>query len=63
MDVATVDAMVLPSRTRPACDADERTQLIAWWNMKRALMIEETGRHAGRLDLVRELLDGSEGCY
>ncbi|WP_306955418.1 DUF664 domain-containing protein [Streptomyces sp. B4I13] len=55
--------MVLPSRTRPACDADERTQLIAWWNMKRALMIEETGRHAGRLDIVRELLDGSEGCY
>ncbi len=24
-------------------------------------MIEETGRHAGHLDLLRELLDGSTG--
>jgi uncharacterized damage-inducible protein DinB len=30
--------MVLPSRTRPAYDADERTQLIAWLNMQRALI-------------------------
>ena len=26
-------------------------------------MIEETGRHAGHLDLIRELLDGGKGYY
>ena len=26
-------------------------------------MVEETGRHAGQLDIVRELLDGSTGYY
>lgn len=26
-------------------------------------MLEETGRHAGHLDSVRELLDGEEGYY
>lgn len=26
-------------------------------------MVEETGRHAGHLDIVRELLDGNKGYY
>ncbi|MFH9616530.1 DUF664 domain-containing protein [Streptomyces pratensis] len=26
-------------------------------------LVEETGRHAGHADIVRELLDGSRGCY
>jgi Protein of unknown function (DUF664) len=26
-------------------------------------MVEETARHVGHLDLVRELLDGKKGCY
>ncbi|MGA5129760.1 DinB family protein [Streptomyces olivoreticuli] len=30
--------MTSPSRTRPAYDADERTQLLAWLDMQRALI-------------------------
>jgi hypothetical protein len=26
-------------------------------------MIEETARHAGHMDAIRELLDGSKGYY
>jgi hypothetical protein len=26
-------------------------------------MVEETGRHAGHLDAIRELLDGVKGYY
>ncbi len=26
-------------------------------------MVEETGRHAGHLDIIRELLDGTKGYY
>jgi hypothetical protein len=26
-------------------------------------MVEETGRHAGHLDIIRELLDGQTGYY
>jgi hypothetical protein len=26
-------------------------------------MLEETARHAGHLDLVRELIDGEKGYY
>jgi hypothetical protein len=26
-------------------------------------LVEETGRHAGHADIVRELLDGTKGYY
>lgn len=69
------------TRTRPDRTADERTQLLGWFDLdapgSTALhsvgeaslrwmllhMLEETARHAGHLDLVREMLDGETGYY
>ncbi|MET9229884.1 DUF664 domain-containing protein [Lentzea sp. NPDC003310] len=43
-------------RTREVIDRPIGT--VRW---KLAHMIEETGRHAGHADIVRELIDGSTG--
>jgi hypothetical protein len=82
-------------RQRPPIVAGERTQLVGWYDLQRAIvhqitaahsldepgknrdydegvasvrwmvlhMLEETARHAGHLDAIRELLDGTKGYY
>ena len=89
-----------PVRRRPPFAADERTQLVGWLDLQRAVvqlkceglsdadayrpvlpgsplmtmagavshlrwilvhMVEETARHAGHMDAIRELLKGEKG--
>lgn len=68
----TADLVAFYGRARAAADRaiselDLDTVGRAWWggevSMRWVLihMIEETGRHAGHLDVVRELLDGVTG--
>jgi hypothetical protein len=65
-----------PPRQRPPFVADERTQLVGWLGLHPGFpaaqatlrwmlihMVEETARHVGHLDAIRELLDGKKGYY
>ena len=41
-------------------DFDEGAASLRWMVLH---MLEETARHAGHLDAIRELLDGTKGYY
>jgi hypothetical protein len=73
-DESTADIVALYRRACAAADAaiaelplDARA--MAWFGEEVSMrwvllhMIEETSRHAGHLDILRELLDGATGAY
>lgn len=49
---------VLDEHTDPAAPLRDRSPNLRW---ALAHMIEETGRHAGHADIIRELIDGRTG--
>ncbi len=57
---ATVDAIVEASSLDDLCTADVADPAV---NLRWVLMhlLEETARHAGHADILRELIDGSTG--
>jgi uncharacterized damage-inducible protein DinB len=73
-DETTADIVAYYQRARAASDrAVEELDIeaigTAWFgekvSMRRVLigMIEETARHAGQMDILRELIDGSTGSH
>lgn len=73
-DETTADVLAFYARSCAASDAviaetDVETTGTAWFgeqvSMRWALihMIEETARHAGHMDIVRELIDGAAGDH
>ena len=46
--------------TLPNYESDRSVRSLRWVLVH---MIEETARHAGQLDIIRELIDGSTGYY
>lgn len=71
---STADILAFYARARAAADAaideiDIETLGTSWdgntLSMRWVLihMIEETARHAGHMDIVRELIDGTAGDY
>jgi len=70
----TADIVAFYGRARAASDqvvedSDLDTLGMAWFgeqvSLRRVLigMIEETARHAGHMDIIRELLDGTTGSH
>jgi Protein of unknown function (DUF664) len=85
----TMGTVGLMDRKRPPIVADERTQLVGWYDLQRAIVVmkceggkntdydegaaslrwmvlhllEETARHAGHLDTIREILDGTKSYW
>ncbi|MDG4865922.1 DinB family protein [Streptomyces sp. T-3] len=73
-DESTADVLALYGRARAAADAVIRelevTDLGTEWDggavtLRWVLihMVEETARHAGHMDIVRELIDGAAGDF
>ncbi|TDQ01335.1 DinB family protein [Labedaea rhizosphaerae] len=70
----TADVLAFYERARAAADSviaevDVETTGTAWFGEQVSLrwvlihMIEETARHAGHMDVVRELIDGTAGDH
>ncbi len=62
--MASNDDVVPVPRDRPPESGSERETLCGMLDFLRATMvhmIEETARHCGHMDLLRECLDGSVG--
>ncbi|MBP2334995.1 hypothetical protein JOF41_001173 [Saccharothrix coeruleofusca] len=55
---AVIDGCADPSAPLPRARAGRPTPSLRW---ALAHMIEETGRHAGHADILRELIDGTTG--
>jgi len=51
---------ILFAAIRKNRDYDEGIASLRWMVLH---MLEETARHAGHLDAIRELLDGTKGYY
>ena len=73
-DVSTAEVLAFYDRARAAADAAiEATDLVAegtaWSGEKVSMrwvlihMLEETARHAGHFDILRELIDGAAGDH
>lgn len=73
-DESTVDILALYARARAAADRvidelDLEDLGTAWYGEQVTLrwvlihMLEETARHAGHLDILRELIDGGTGDH
>ena len=73
-DETTVDIVEFYRRARAAADAvilelDVNDVVTAWFGDPVSLrwvlihMIEETARHAGHMDILRELIDGATGDF
>lgn len=71
---STADVLAFYARARSTCDAvidslDVEDTGTAWSGEKVSLrwvlihMVEEVARHAGHLDILRELLDGATGDH
>lgn len=71
---STADVLAFYARARSCCDAVIGSLAVedtgtAWYGETVTLrwvlihMIEETARHAGHLDILRELLDGAAGDH
>jgi hypothetical protein len=63
-------ARAAADRTIDALDIDDLGTAFAWFDgaavsLRRALihMLEEAARHAGHMDIVRELVDGATGDH